>query len=84
MDDGVVKIRIAATPEGGAANKALIDFLAKELGIAGSQIDIIAGVTSQRKLIGLVGISPDEVDAIFQGLITAPGRTNAPPKRTPR
>ena len=69
MDDGTLKIRLAAPPVDGAANKALIEFLAETLGIAKSQIDIIAGETSERKLLSLVGISPDEVDAIIGALI---------------
>ena len=70
MDDGTIKIRIAAPPVDGAANKALVAFLAKALNVPGSQIDIIAGETSERKLISVVGISPEEVDAVFQRLMS--------------
>ncbi len=70
MDDGTLKIRVAAPPVGGAANRALVDFLARALGLPRGQIDIIAGETSERKLISLVGISPEEVDAAVQGLLT--------------
>ena len=69
MDDGTLKIRLAAPPVDGAANRALIEFLAQMLGIAKNQIDIIAGETSERKLISLVGIRPEEVDAIVGNLI---------------
>ena len=69
MDDGTLKIRLAAPPVDGAANKALIEFLAQTLGIPKSQIDIIAGETSERKLLSLVGISADEVDALIGALI---------------
>ena len=84
MADGTVKIRIAATPAGGAANRALVEFLGQALGIAGNQIDIIAGETSQRKLIALVGISPDEVDAVFQNLIPSPRPARAASRRKPK
>jgi uncharacterized protein (TIGR00251 family) len=69
MNDGTLKIRLAAPPVDGAANRALIEFLARILGIAKNQIDIIVGETSDRKLISLVGISPEEVDAIVGHLI---------------
>jgi uncharacterized protein (TIGR00251 family) len=69
MDDGTIKIRVAAPPAEGAANTALIAFLAETLGIARSQIDIVAGLSSERKLISLVGISPDQVDATIQRLL---------------
>jgi uncharacterized protein (TIGR00251 family) len=69
MDDGTIKIRVAAPPVEGAANKALIEFLAKVLDLPGRQIDIVAGESSERKLISLVGISPEAVDAVFKGLL---------------
>ena len=69
MADGTIKIKVAAPPVGGAANKALVAFLAQILALPTSQIDIIAGETSVRKLISLVGISPEAVDVIFQRLL---------------
>jgi uncharacterized protein (TIGR00251 family) len=69
MDDGTIRIRVAAPPVEGAANKALIEFLAKILDIPGKQIDIVAGESSERKLISLVGIGPDAVDAAFKRLL---------------
>jgi uncharacterized protein (TIGR00251 family) len=69
MDDGTIKIKVAAPPVDGAANKALVEFLAEALGLPPKQIDIVAGATSERKLISLVGISPEDVDAILRGLL---------------
>jgi uncharacterized protein (TIGR00251 family) len=69
MDDGTIKIRVAAPPVDGAANKALVEFLAKVLDLPARQIDIIAGESAERKLISLVGISPDAVDAVFKRLL---------------
>ncbi len=51
MDDGTIKIRVAATPEKGKANAELIAFLAKHYGVARSQIVIITGETSHTKQI---------------------------------
>jgi uncharacterized protein (TIGR00251 family) len=68
MDDGTVKIRVAAPPADGAANKALIGFLAEALGIPRNQVDIVAGETSERKLISLVGVAPEEVEATLRRL----------------
>lgn len=70
MEDGTIKIRVAAPPVDGAANKALVVFLATALNVSSSQIDIVAGETSERKLISVVGISPQEVDAAFQRLVS--------------
>ena len=73
MDDGTLKIRVAAPPVDGAANRALIEFLAETLGLPKNQIDIIAGETSERKLLSLVGISPEQVDALILALIQRGG-----------
>ncbi len=66
MDDGSIRIRIAAPPVEGAANHALVEFLSDLLHIHKSQIEIVAGVTSERKLISLVGITPQAVEEIVQ------------------
>ena len=51
MDDGTIKIRVAAVPEGGNANSELIRYIARELTISGSRIEIIAGAGDTRKMI---------------------------------
>src|SRR5215470_11382270 len=71
MDDGTLKIKVAAPPVEGAANAALVDYLSQVLELPIKQIDIVAGATSERKLISLVGISPEAVDAIFQKMLGA-------------
>jgi len=53
MDNWVLKIKIAATPEKGKANKALIDFLSKQLRLKKDCIHIISWGTSQIKKIKL-------------------------------
>lgn len=66
MEDGTVRIRVAAVPEEGAANAALIEFLAERLEIRPSQVEIVAGLSSERKLISLIGVSPAEVEAALR------------------
>lgn len=79
MADGTIKVRLTAPPVDGAANKALIEFLAEVLDIPKSQIEIIAGETSERKLISLVGIGPNEVDAALRALLPAEGSDGEAP-----
>jgi uncharacterized protein (TIGR00251 family) len=71
MEDGTIRIRVAAAPEEGRANQALIEFLSRTLGIPAGQIDIMGGLSSERKLISLIGITPAEVDTVMQGLMRA-------------
>lgn len=49
-DDGI-KIKIAAQPVDGKANKALIEFLAKKFKIPKTSIEIIKGHTSKEKTV---------------------------------
>lgn len=56
-----LKIRLTAPPVEGRANEALIAFLAKRLDVRKSQVDIVAGATSRRKTIRVVGLWPQEV-----------------------
>lgn len=51
LEDGSVKVRIAAPPEGGKANAELLRFIAKKLHVDRSQVSLISGVTSRMKLI---------------------------------
>jgi uncharacterized protein (TIGR00251 family) len=61
--DGCVKIRLAAPPVDGAANAALIEFVADRLGIARSRVRVAAGHTSRRKVVEIDGVSRDAVMA---------------------
>jgi len=53
--DGV-KIKITAPPINGKANKGLIQFLSKELGIPPSQVEIIKGQRAREKTLSISGI----------------------------
>ena len=55
--DGCVKIRLAAPPVDGAANAALIEFVAERLGIAKSCVRVVAGHSSRRKVVEIDGVS---------------------------
>lgn len=53
IQDGRLKIRLKAPPVDGAANKALIAFLNKQLKTAKNAIIIIKGHTSRSKTVSL-------------------------------
>jgi len=79
MADGTLKINLKAKPVEGAANEALVGFLAERLRVAKSQIDIVAGRTGTKKLISIVGLAPAEVEA----RLAAPGRAAGAAKGRP-
>jgi uncharacterized protein (TIGR00251 family) len=62
-----LKIRLTAPPVEGRANEALIAFLAKRLGVRRSQVEIVAGATSRRKMIRVVGMLAQEVEEQLWG-----------------
>ena len=53
-------VRLAAPPVDGAANTALIAFLAKELGLPKSGVRIVSGESSRLKMVEIDG-APDEM-----------------------
>jgi len=61
MRDGALVVRVAAAPRKGAANKALRRFLAKALGVRGSDVHIVSGERSRDKIIGFASLSESEV-----------------------
>jgi len=60
-----LRIRLTAPPVEGAANDALVDFLASVLGIARRDVTIVAGSTSRSKIVELTGITEDRVRALL-------------------
>jgi uncharacterized protein (TIGR00251 family) len=57
--DGI-KLRVTAAPVEGKANEALLRFLAKELGVTPSSIEIIRGHRSREKIIRIAATVGEE------------------------
>lgn len=57
--EGVPRIRLRARPVEGAANAALVEFLAETLDLPRSAIEIVSGHASRRKRIRIRGMAPD-------------------------
>jgi len=57
--NGMLKIKITAPPEKGKANRCLLEFLAKQLGVKKNAVSIISGQTNPIKQIKVLGISAD-------------------------
>lgn len=65
MADGRIKVRVAAPPEDGRANAALIEFVAAALGIRKSQVRLLSGRSSRDKVLE-VEISKQAIDALLR------------------
>lgn len=57
MDDGraVLKVRVRAAPSDGEANAALVQVIARAIGIAPRAVELIGGATSRIKRLRVTG-----------------------------
>lgn len=59
---GHLKIKLAATPVEGQANKALVTFLAERLDVARTRIQLVRGEKSRLKTVELsIELTPEEI-----------------------
>ena len=61
MHGGALKIRLHAPPVDGAANEALVAFLADRLAVPRRAIRIVTGATSRTKLVEVEGVTSSDV-----------------------
>ena len=61
IEGGKFKIRLTAPPVDGAANEALVKFLADQLNVSRSQVEIVSGHTGREKIIKIIGKSEPDV-----------------------
>jgi hypothetical protein len=56
-----LKVRLAAQPVDGAANEALVRFLAEALQVPRAAVTLVAGPVSRSKVVQVAGLAPDDV-----------------------
>ena len=56
------KIRVAAAPERGRANDAVLDLLAGTLSLPRRSVQLVSGLTGRDKIVELAGLAPEEID----------------------
>lgn len=54
---GRIKVRVTAPPADGAANKSLIELLARRFGVPKKNITILTGAGARRKRVKISGLS---------------------------
>jgi uncharacterized protein (TIGR00251 family) len=54
-----LKLRVAAAPEKGAANRKLLEFLAARLGLPKKAVRLSSGAQSREKIVEVLDSSPD-------------------------
>ena len=66
----VVKVRVRAVADGGAANRAVIELLAKQLDVRKGGLRLLSGATSRLKQIAVDG-DPERLGERLRYLVTA-------------
>ncbi|MBX7144345.1 MAG: DUF167 domain-containing protein [Oligoflexia bacterium] len=69
--NGRLKIAVKAAPVDGAANEALLSFLAKVFGLPKGRIELVAGGSSREKRILLKEITLSRVLDIISSLVSS-------------
>jgi len=61
-----LKVKVTSPPVDGKANEALIELLAKRLGVSKSNIKIISGRRSKLKTVTISGLSQKEITILLE------------------
>jgi uncharacterized protein (TIGR00251 family) len=60
-----LKVNLISNTVGGIANDTLVNFIAQKLNIKREKVEIAAGLTSAEKMVIVVGVSPQQVEALL-------------------
>ena len=61
VNNGTLKVRLTAPPVQGAANQALVKFLARALGLPRRGVSLLSGHKSRNKRLLIQGLEPGEL-----------------------
>jgi uncharacterized protein len=61
MHDGRIKIAVTAPPVDGEANAAVIELVARQLGIARTSVEVVAGASSRRKTLRIENVTQQQI-----------------------
>ena len=62
-----LKIRVAAPPEGGKANREVLGLLAEKLGLSAAAVVLVSGASSPAKVVELRGVTAEQAWARLLG-----------------
>ena len=63
--EGVLRIKIAAPPVEGKANRELVSYLSRLLKISKGSVSVIKGQTARNKLVAIEGLDQDTIIKIL-------------------
>lgn len=56
------KVRVAAPPEGGRANEAVVRLLAETLSLPREAVTLVSGHGARDKIVQLTGLDPNQIE----------------------
>jgi hypothetical protein len=70
-----IKVQLAAPPVDGAANEALVRWLARDvLGVPASRVRLVHGDTGRDKVLAVEGLTVDQIAAALDAVSSCPPR----------
>jgi uncharacterized protein (TIGR00251 family) len=69
MRGDALEVALAAPPVDGAANEELVRVLARALGVAKREVELVRGDSSRQKLVAISGLSVAEVEARLRAAV---------------
>jgi len=69
LADGALKLKIHAKPIEGKANQEIIEFLSEKLQVSRTDLDIVRGEHSKRKILRFKGIGQADLQKRLEKLI---------------
>ncbi|HMG56971.1 MAG TPA: DUF167 domain-containing protein [Kofleriaceae bacterium] len=66
VHDGRIKIAVTSPPVDGEANAAVVELLARRLGVARGDIEVVAGASSRRKTLRIANVTRQQIDALIE------------------
>ena len=67
-EEGELRVRVAASPSDGAANRAVVKLVARTLGLPKSALSVDAGERSRHKRLAIEGLAVEDLTARWPGL----------------
>ncbi len=74
LEDGSLKLDVAAAPEDGRANDAVVALLSRVVGVPRAAVRIAGGASSRRKRVEIEGAEPAEVKRRIDAALEGPKR----------
>jgi uncharacterized protein YggU (UPF0235/DUF167 family) len=66
------KIRVSAVPEGGRANDAVLELIARKLDISRRDVELTSGMASRDKVVTFHGVSLETAETMLEAAAERP------------